>query len=68
MKNKLIRNGLIVLMVTSTLGSCKLWNNIFNREPKRGCPTDGRTVGAEQVLENTPEAKKAKKAKWRGGK
>jgi hypothetical protein len=54
--------------IITTASSCKLWDKVFNKEPKRGCPTDGRNVGAEKVLSlKGKEAKKAKKAKMRGG-
>jgi hypothetical protein len=60
---------LLVLLILVTLGtpSCKLWNKMFNREAKRGCPTDGRNVGAEQLLTDRAAEKKSKKAKFRGG-
>ncbi len=58
----------LVLSIISTVSSCKLWNKVFNKEPKRGCPTDGRNIGAEKVMSlKGDEAKKAKKAKMRGG-
>jgi hypothetical protein len=60
--------AILFLTVLSTVSSCKLWDKVFNREPKRGCPTDGRNIGAEKVLSlKGNEAKKAKKAKMRGG-
>jgi hypothetical protein len=64
---KYIKLFLIFSLIISTFNSCKLWNSIFNKEPKRGCATDGRNIGAERVLElKGSDAKKAKKAKFRG--
>lgn len=42
--------------------------NIFRKKEKVGCPTDGRNVGAEKLLGGDEKAaKKASKAKWKGG-
>lgn len=64
---KIFKPVLILFLILATCSSCKLWNSIFNKEPKRGCASDGRNVGAERVLTlKGKEAKKAKKAKFRG--
>jgi hypothetical protein len=67
MRSKIFRYCFIAFITITLFGSCKLWNNIFHREAKRGCPSDGRNVGAERVLElKGKEAKKARKAKFKG--
>lgn len=53
---------LALLAVTMTLQSCRLWEKVF--PPKYGCKTNGKNVGAEQILSDDKAAKKAaKKAK-----
>lgn len=45
------------------LSACSL----FKKSEKKGCPTDGRNVGAEKLLSGDEKASKAsKKAKFRG--
>jgi hypothetical protein len=47
----------------STFTSCA----IFKRKEKRGCPTDGRNVGAEKLASGDPKAvKQSQKAKFKG--
>ena len=54
-------------MACFLLSGC-LITNIFRKKEKVGCPTDGRNVGAEKLLGGDEKAaKKASKAKWKGG-
>lgn len=47
----------------SMLSSCF----IFKKKEKYGCPTNGRSMGAEKLAADDPKAIKAnKKAKFRG--
>ena len=43
-----------------TMSSCKMWNSMFG--PKYGCPSNGKNVGAEKLVngEKPPKAKKFK--------
>jgi hypothetical protein len=53
----LIGFGLVIFF-----SSCRVWNNMF--PPKYGCPSNGKNIGAERVLDGDPETTKAlKKAK-----
>ena len=55
------------IMASFLLSGCFI-TNIFRKNDKYGCPTDGRNVGAEKLLGGDEKAIKAsKKAKWRGG-
>jgi hypothetical protein len=58
------RLGLLLLVAfLFTMQSCRTWERIFPSK-KRGCPTNGKNVGAEQLLdEKSKGAKAAKKAK-----
>ncbi|MEY4586946.1 MAG: hypothetical protein RIT05_1364 [Bacteroidota bacterium] len=57
-----IVNSILLLVLTSSLSSCQVWNKIF--KPKYGCPSNGKNVGAEKIISGDPEAMKAmKKAK-----
>lgn len=49
-----------LVLVGFTAGSCSFVNNLFTK--KRGCPSNGKNVGAEKILsgEKTPKAKKFK--------
>ena len=59
---------LIVFVTASFLLSGCFISKIFGKKDKVGCPTDGRNVGAEKLLNGDKKAEKAaKKAKWRGG-
>ena len=52
----------IALSFMVLLSSCGMLNNMFKR--KSGCPTNGKNVGAEQLMSGDPKATKAaKKAK-----
>lgn len=60
MKNLRIIGVALSLMVI--LSSCGLFSNMFKK--KTGCPTNGKNVGAEQILSGDPKAMKSvKKAK-----
>ena len=60
MKN--LRYFTITVSLAVLLSSCGLFGNLFKR--KTGCPTNGKNVGAEQILSGDPKAtKNAKKAK-----
>lgn len=47
-----------IIMFSGT--SCRVWNNVFG--PKYGCPTNGKSYGAERILsgEKPPKTKKFK--------
>jgi len=65
MKN--LRSIVLLVTVSLILSSCSVWNKVF--PPKYGCPSDGRSVGAEKLLSgemSKKEEKKARKAKFRG--
>ena len=57
---------LAVVMCSFLLSGCFI-SRIFQRKDKVGCPTDGRNVGAEKLLNDEMAMKKSQKAKWRGG-
>lgn len=57
---------LVFIMASFLLSGCFI-SRIFSRKEKVGCPTDGRNVGAEKLLNDEKAMKAAKKAKWRGG-
>lgn len=60
MKN--LRYLTIAVSISVLVSSCGLFGNLFKR--KTGCPTNGKNVGAEQILSGDPKATKAmKKAK-----
>jgi hypothetical protein len=60
MKN--LRFLFIAVSLTVLLSSCGLFSNLFKK--KTGCPTNGKNVGAEQILSGDPKAMKSvKKAK-----
>jgi hypothetical protein len=60
MKN--LRFFAVSLSLTVLLSSCGLFSNMFKK--KTGCPTNGKNVGAEQILSGDPKAMKSvKKAK-----
>lgn len=51
------------MFVVTMLSSCF----IFKKKEKYGCPTNGRSMGAEKLAADDPKAIKAnKKAKFRG--
>jgi hypothetical protein len=59
------RLGLLLLVAfLFTMQSCRTWERIFPSK-KRGCPTNGKNVGAEQLLDENKGkgAKAARKAK-----
>lgn len=46
---KAVRNLTIFLSFSFLVTSCSFVNNVFQR--KRGCPSNGRNVGAEKVMD-----------------
>lgn len=57
---KTLRNTFILLVFSTMLSSCTVWNKVF--PPKYGCGNGGgRNVGAEKALDQNP--KKVKKFK-----
>ena len=59
---KSLRFFTVALSLVMVLSSCKLWNSVF--KPKYGCPSNGKNVGAEQIISGDPDAMKSvKKAK-----
>ena len=63
MKN--LRFFTIALSLMMLVSSCSLWNKVFNQQPKEGCPSNGKNVGAEKVLsgdaKTMKDLKKARK-------
>jgi hypothetical protein len=60
MKN--LRILTVSLSLVVMLSSCGMFSNMFKK--KTGCPTNGKNVGAEQILSGDPKAMKSvKKAK-----
>ena len=57
---KTFRYTLVVLIFSTMLCSCSVWNKVF--PPKYGCGSDGKNVGAEKLLDGSkvPKAKKFK--------
>ena len=47
------------MLICFTLSSCGKLSGLFRR--KSGCPSNGRNVGAEQILSGDPKAIKAMK-------
>lgn len=59
---KTIRFFTVALSFSMLLSSCGKLSNMFKR--KSGCPSNGKNVGAEQILSGDPKAMKdVKKAK-----
>lgn len=58
-----VRSLMILLIFSTTISSCSVWNKVF--PPKYGCGTDGRNVGAEKLLDDDG-SKKKKEPKFRG--
>jgi len=58
---KSFRYLLILLIFSTALSSCSVWNKVF--PPKYGCGTDGKNVGAEKLLNDDGKQKKAPKFK-----
>jgi hypothetical protein len=67
-----MKKTILLLTLSSLLLSGCFISRIFHKKEKYGCPTNGRNVGAEKLLdENTNKedkkaAKKARKAKFKG--
>ncbi len=51
---------LAFLFIAFTMSSCRLWEKVF--PPKYGCATNGKNVGAEQLLSENKDKKKGGKA------
>ena len=59
---KAVRYFIVFLSFSFLVSSCSFISNLFER--KRGCPSNGRNVGAERVLEmSKKEQRKAGKFK-----
>jgi hypothetical protein len=58
---KFVRLILLATTISFVFSSCSLWNKMFG--PKYGCPSNGKNVGAEKLLDDPKAAKKAKKFK-----
>ena len=57
-----LRFLMVTLGLTLLLSSCGLWNKMF--PTKYGCPSNGKNIGAEKLVDEDPKAmKEAKKAK-----
>jgi hypothetical protein len=58
---------LIAVVCLYSLNACSIFKKSEKAE-KKGCPTDGRNVGAEKILQADDKEvmKAAKKAKYRG--
>ena len=54
---KSLRILTIVFSLTLLFSSCGMLSGLF--KPKYGCKTNGKNVGAEQILSGDPEATKA---------
>jgi hypothetical protein len=60
MKN--LRLIVTALSLVFLLSSCRIWSSVF--KPKYGCPSNGKNVGAEKIVNGDPAAMKSvKKAK-----
>ncbi len=49
-----------LLVLVFTMSSCRLWEKVF--PPKYGCATNGKNVGAEQLLSENKDKKKGGRA------
>ena len=59
---KTLRLIIIAGTMVFMLSSCSVWNSVF--KPKYGCPTNGKNIGAEKLLDGDAKAEKeARKAK-----
>jgi len=59
---KPVRIITLAVVILFTFSSCRVWNSIF--QPKYGCPSNGKNVGAEKLVSGDPSAEKAaRKAK-----
>lgn len=62
---------LLITLSSFLLSGCFI-SRIFHKKEKYGCPTNGRNVGAEKLLDENvskqdkQDAKKARKAKFKG--
>jgi hypothetical protein len=58
---KSLKNITIVTLMVFMLSSCSFFQNIFGGGQKNGCPSSGKNVGAERLVEDNPKAKKKDK-------
>jgi hypothetical protein len=60
---KLFKTILIVTVIALTLSSCSIFRTFFGGSggPKSGCPSNGKNVGAERLVEDNPKGKKKDK-------
>jgi hypothetical protein len=58
--SKKLMVALSCLIIVTGGSSCRAWNKVFG--PKYGCPTNGKSYGAERILsgEKPPKTKKFK--------
>ncbi|MCZ2222941.1 MAG: hypothetical protein LC122_04850 [Chitinophagales bacterium] len=57
---KSLRTILLVVVVAITLSSCNFFRNVFGGGNKNGCPSNGKNVGAERLLQDEGSGKKNK--------
>ena len=51
---------LLLVFISCMLSSCGLYYRVYgSREPKKGCPTNGKNIGAEKLVKDDPQAMKA---------
>lgn len=63
-----MKNIIAAFVCIYFLSSCSVFNSVFGKTEKYGCPTNGRNVGAEKLAAGDPNAMKASnKAKYKGG-
>ncbi|MBX2931620.1 MAG: hypothetical protein KF781_06735 [Chitinophagaceae bacterium] len=72
---RILRTILFAVIITVTLSSCNFFRNIFGGGNKNGCPSNGKNVGAERLMQDeggkgkkkgkTPKAPKYKLDKFR---
>lgn len=59
---KILNLFALVFMITC-FSSCSFFQGIFGGGNKKGCPTNGKNIGAERLMSGDPKAEKeAKKA------
>lgn len=55
---KTAKSIILLLLMISMLGSCSFFQNIFGGGgSKNGCPSSGKNVGAERLVEDNPKKK-----------
>lgn len=59
---KKLRITILLISMVTMLGSCSFFQGIFGGGGnKNGCPSSGKNVGAERLVEDNPKAKKKDK-------